>query len=66
MGWALAIVRPCSWRSSSSDRFRFDWRRNKGDANGAPRSTAHYLKTYLKREGSLSLPSLVALALVMK
>jgi len=41
MGWALAIVQPCSWRSNSSDRSRFDWRRNKGHANGAPRSTAH-------------------------
>jgi len=66
MGWALAIVRPCSWRSNSSDRSRFDWRRKKGHANGAPRSTAHYLKTYLKREGSLRLTSLMALALVMK
>jgi len=41
MGWALAIVHLCSWRSKSSDRFRFDWSRNKGHANGAPCSTAH-------------------------
>src|SRR6218665_3604023 len=41
MGWALAIV-PCSRRSKSSDRSRFDWHRNKGHANGAPRSAAHY------------------------
>jgi len=30
MGWALAVVHPCSWRSNSSDRSRYDWRRNKG------------------------------------
>jgi len=24
MGWVLALVRPCSWRSNSSDRSRFD------------------------------------------
>jgi len=47
MRWALAIVHICSWRSNSSDRSRFDWRRNKEHANGAPRSTAHYLKTFL-------------------
>jgi len=68
MGWALAVVHPCSWRSNSSDRSRFDWLRNKGHANGAPRSTAHYyyLKTCLEHEGSLRLASLVALVLVMK
>ena len=34
--------------------------------NGAPRSTAHYHKTYLKREGSLRLASPLALVLVIK
>jgi len=28
MEWA--VVPPCSWRSNSSDRSRFDWRTNKG------------------------------------
>jgi len=60
MGWALAVVYPCSWRSNSSDIFRFDWSRNKGYANGTPRSTAHYV------QGSLRLANLVALVLVVK
>jgi len=42
MGWALAVVHPCSRGNNSSDRSRFNWRRNKGHANGVPRSTAHY------------------------
>jgi len=48
MGRALAVVHPCSWRSNSSDRSRFDWRRNKGHSNGAPRSTAHYAQDLSK------------------
>jgi len=70
MEWALAIVHPCSWRSNSSDRSRFDWRRNKGYANGRLAllltNTMYYLKTYLEREGSLRLASHLALVLVMK
>jgi len=65
-GWALAVVHPCSWRSNSSDISRFDWRRNKGHANGAPRSAAHHAQDLSKGEGSLRLTSRVALVLVMK
>src|SRR6218665_1975500 len=60
MVWALAIVHICSGRGNSSDRSRFDRRRSKAHDNGTPRSTAHYLKTYLKREGSLRLAGPVA------
>jgi len=48
MGWALAVAHPCSWRSNSSDRSRFGWRRNKGHANGASRATAHYVQDLSK------------------
>src|SRR6218665_3991041 len=42
MGWGLAVVHPCSFRSNSSDRSRCDCSRKKGHANSALHSTVHY------------------------
>jgi len=55
MGWALAVIHPCSWRSNSSGISRFDWRRNKGHANGTPCSTVHNAQCSL-RLASLATP----------
>jgi len=66
MGWVLAVVHPCSWRSNSRNRSTFDWHRNKGHAEGHLFLWLTMLKTCLKREDSLRLASLVAIVLVMK
>jgi len=51
MEWTLALwytLAAQDWRSNSSDGSGFDWRRNKGHANGAPRSTVQYAQVLSK------------------